>query len=257
MVNPDDISGMAEREKEKEKKRGQQKPKQTIPHSFAPRSCESWYVFSRIYPHYPNFFWWVFVVLTLGIVFLAICFSTGISRPVGQWSFYTGMGFIGLFILRLLVHHIMKITAFGRYKDWRQKTGFTINGWEKLGMREDFPKIHHWDKLVEYTVNVEGFTTEAVRKTIHDALYLFMVRANNCFYEKNFIQTGYSGEIRTKWNFSGELSVAGSANEMVMGHMYLNVVNYLKPIHEKHRVIKAVDIKYSGEIRQVEPPSTD
>lgn len=257
MVNPDDISELADWERKKEKKRGENKPVQKRSRDWQPKSCDSWYVFRRIYPIYPNFFWWFFGVLTLGIVFISIYFSTAGNRPADQWSLYIGLGFIGLFMLRLLIHHAMKIMAFNRYKGWRQKLGFQLNGWEVLGRKKDFPKTHHWDKQVEYTVQVESFASQAVRKTIHDALYLFNRKANGCFYEKYFVQSGYSGEIRVKWNFSNELSVTGSADDTVMGYMYLNIVDYLKPIHEKHRVIRSVDIKFSGHVYEVEPPSTD
>jgi hypothetical protein len=90
-------------------------------------------------------------------------------------------------------------------------------------------------------------------KVICDALFLLVSEANNCFYEMNFVQDGYSGEQRKKWEMSEELHACGSTNYRVIAELYIFLNQYLQSIQKELQGIRSVTIITTKHIIQVRP----
>ncbi len=84
---------------------------------------------------------------------------------------------------------------------------------------------------------------------INDALVLFAKDANSHFYE-----TVWGKMESSHWKFVHALKIKGDANREVMGDMYHLIQVYLKPIHQKHPVIKSVRIVIGDKVCKRDPP---
>lgn len=247
-MNADDISRKADQERVKQKKKNrwawlnrEQKP------VFSPKSPDSWYVYTRIYPHYYNLFIWIYLVMTIGVVFLALYYMEG---TMGDWAWYVGVIGIGLFLIRIIIHRTLKIARFSAYKTWRSTLPFKLTGWEKLGSFKNFPAGRFWNhaslKVIFLGVNSQ------TEKLVKDALYLFTVEANKCFYE------GWSGmDGRRKWKNKESNITEGSANSAVVGDMYTCINVHLRAIQEQYGGIEKVVVEFSDSVSEVDPKSTD
>jgi len=244
-----DISRKADAERAKQK--NQKVPLPVEEPRFIPSSPESWKIFKRIYPDAPNLFIWVYIILTLGVVCLTIYWT---SYEVE--ALYSGLGLIALFLLRMIYHFVTRFIAFGKYKHWRDQLGFEVHGWNDLGKHPEFPQACYWDMQVRYEVHVSNNSQE-VKKLVNDALFLFVSEANKCFYSPDFVQSGFVGDIRHKWEFANELAVNGSASEWIVGLIYRNISEYMRTIHASHHCISSVHVTFSNKIYKVAPVSTD
>lgn len=173
---------------------------------------------------------------------------------MGEWAKYTGLVFVGLFAIRLIIHFTLKIGRYSEYKKWRTNLPFELTGWEKLGTIENFPKGRYWNHYSSLKVILRASHATETEKLVKDALFLFCTEANKCFYE------GWSGmDGRDLWKESekDKLTVTGSANSGVVGEMYTCVNKHIKAIHARFGDIVRVEIGFSDRVSEVTPNSTD
>ncbi|MFI5203927.1 MAG: hypothetical protein ACHQF2_05470 [Flavobacteriales bacterium] len=254
-MNTDEISKKAEKERERQKKKKwkfrlnrEEKP------VFSPSSPESWWVYSRIYPYHWNVFIWIYLVLTIGIVFFGLYYMEYNSA---EWMWYTGIIGIGLFTLRITVHNTLKIIRYFSYRNWRKTLPFTLTGWDKIGSVEHFPGAQYWNQEARVKVTLKGSLKGDGQRLVKDALFLLTVEANKCFYTPGMVQAGYLGDIRKKWKVEHDTTVVGSANGAVLGDMYQCIHKHLRAIQNAHGIIDSVKVEFSDSNDKVEPISTD
>jgi hypothetical protein len=247
----DEISRKAEEERKKQAKR-EKKPwyNREDKQGFQSYSPDGWYVYSRIYPYYYNIFLWIFIIMTMGIVFTAMYYF----ESSGEWSLYTGLVFLVLFAVRVGIHLLLKIYRFSEFKKWRKTLPFQLKGWETLGSFKNFPRGHYWNYYCSLKVNLRSSINQDADKLINDALFVFCTEANKAFYEAGFGMDG-----RDKWveDKTEKFKVKGSANAAVVGDMYLCIHKHLRAIHQNYNNIAGVEVEFGNRVTKIEPPSTD
>jgi hypothetical protein len=154
----------------------------------------------------------------------------------------------------MIIFQTVKIFSFFKYKNWRKTLNYKLIGWDNLGTQKKFPKAEHWDLDVELKINVKEPVPVEAAKTLKDALFLLNTKANKCFYELNFSQSGFSGDIRHRWKFIEAYTVAGSADSSVLGQIYECLNKHIRTIQEKWSFIESVMITFSNRIYHMKSP---
>lgn len=242
----EDISDRANRERIKQKKSRARKLAPPPPKPKKELTPESWQVFDLIYTRYMDLFFWYFIVLTLGFVFGGLYLLSNLD-----WACYPALGFFSLFTLRLITHQVAKRIDYMKFKHWRERLGFPVHGWEHIVDNKDFFKSEHWDLDVGLTISLKAPVPREALKLIDDSLFIVITEANKVFYELNFSQSGFSGDIRKKWAKAGPMGVKGSASGYIVGLLYVLITEYLRSIHQKWGVIQEVTLHFSGQVRQM------
>lgn len=205
----------------------------------------SFYTYSQISSVKFNFILWMLLSVP-GIAFLILYF---LSDDFGAWSLYAGIICFGVFFIRWFIDLAQRIFTFNTYVNFPTYLGFKLEGWDSLG---SYPKQlvkREWSKNSTLEISVNADAKDVQLKLINDALYLFVSRANEHFYEAEA-----GGDGRTQWKISKTLKVNGSSDVYVIGEMYTLINVYLKSIQEKHPVIVTVKIKFDPNIFTVSPP---
>lgn len=243
----EDIQRQAEREREKEQRRNRKRRHGPKGKRFFPLKPESFKVFHRIYPHSPHQLWLMIPLLLATIGGTLWLVDKKGFKWVLPWLLYI----IAVPVIVYTISYIRELISYQTYKGWRKNLHFTLNGWDRLGESEKFPKYRFWDN-VTVTVLAKPGTSGDVLKLLDDVLYLFCRAASGTFYEADFVQPGASGDIRKKWQRTDLLEVSGSANSSVMGELYLCIHKHLRPIHQEYNCIEAVNIRYAKQIFEVQ-----
>src|SRR5688572_5656490 len=165
-MNTDDISKLAEEERKRQENKTKKSwfNREEAP-VFRRKSPESWFVYSRIYPYHFNLFIWIYIVMTIGVVFLSMYYMD----ETDVWSFYVGIIALGIFGVRMLYHQAAKIIRFSGYKKWRQTLPFKLTGWDKLGSFKYFPAGRYWNTCSLKVVLRPGTNYDS-EKVVKDAL---------------------------------------------------------------------------------------
>lgn len=247
MLNPEEIHRRAEREREKQAQRNKRQRRGPREKRFFPLKPESFKIFHRIYPHYPSMLW-----LMIPLVLATIGGTLWVVDKKGfKWVLPYLLYIMAVPVIVYTITFIRELIEYQTYKTWRRGLGFPVNGWERLGESEKFPKYKYWDN-VTVIILTKSSTTSATLKLIDDVLFLFTAAANGTFYAADQVQPGASGDIRKKWQRTGLLEVSGSANSSVMGQLYLCIHKHLRAIHKEYGCIEAVNIKYAKQIFEVQ-----
>ncbi|MBL7732995.1 MAG: hypothetical protein JNM88_17625 [Chitinophagaceae bacterium] len=249
MLNPDDIHQQAEAERRKAGKRQRKSSRGARGKRFFPKAAESRSVFHQIYPHGPNFF----------IVFLLpmMLFITGLVLwYIDKRRFHILFPWIwalpAISLFTWLYYTLKELIEYRHYKTWRSDLGFTLHGWDELGQSPKFPKWKFWDRNTILSVHLKPSADTGTRNLVNDLLYLFTVKANKTFYAADQVQPGAAGDLRNKWQHSGELEVSGSANSSVAGQIYLLIDKQLREVQAKEKCIESVSVKFSKDILEIQ-----
>lgn len=255
-MTPEEIQRKAEEERLKQEKLRAKKDAdalEEIPQAFVPESPESWRIFNLIHLGFSRFPW-VFAFNGLG--FISLFMYWGFQMGSIEWL-YCSIGFFSLAAIVFIQRFIRKRIAFKTFKTWRHTLPFALNGWEKIGAYKDFPQDSYWIMEAGIEIKLKS-TSPEMTGLVSDALFLFTVEANKGFYEPDFVQQGFSGEIRKEWKmFKGDLSTQGSADGYVLGRIYVLCNQYLRGIHDKHGCIDAVNFWMKGKAYQVRRVQSD
>lgn len=237
----EDISSLAAREREKQKKSRERKPAGAKP--IKEITPESWQVFNLISTRYMNIFLWYFIVLTLGIVFLLMYFAGNWS-----WSLYPALFLCTLFLIRFMGHQLLKLIDYQKFKNWRKRLPFQVIGWEHIIDNRDILKDEHWYLDVGVAISLKQATPKEALKVIDDSLFILITEANKSFYELNFSQVGFVGDIRKKWTKTGPTEARGSAYGYILGLIYRLITTYLHSVQKKWDVIQSVTVDFAGRV---------
>lgn len=253
-MNADDIRRQAEQERQKEARKNRRRNKRRSgPRPFTPQGPESWHVFTRIYPHDPNRLLWVALPLVLAVsgwVMLMINWKRHV------WLLPYTLAVTALPVAVYLLTYIRKRLQYPAYKTWRRGLGFPVNGWDRLGASENFPRTEYWDDLLTVEIQLKNTASTETIKLAEDILYLFTIAANKGFYSAEQAQAGLAGDIRNKWKKTGTLTVAGSADGYVMGQLYLGIDKNLRAVQQQTGVVQAVSLSFSKRVYRITPEQT-
>lgn len=253
-MKSEEINRQAEREKAREEKRLRELKIPQEPSVYQPVSPESWRIYYQIYPHRPNFiFWWVIVASP------AVALGTWAALDEGKnpWVLYCTLALCGALLLRYLIYYSVLLLHYSFFKRWRKKLPYTLVGWEHLGTQESYPKLEQWDLNLKVEILATPGSTAAQIKTLQDALYLLGVKANKRFYTADEVQIGYMGDIRHTWASKEKLSIEGSANNRVLGDVYLWLKKYPAAIQGESACIDKICLTFSGKVYEVRRVRSD
>jgi hypothetical protein len=252
-MNPEQIHQQAEQERQKEARRNSRRKKGPRQRSFTPAAADSWQVFRRIYPHQPNRLLWILLPLLLATVGITLYM---VDRKQFGWMLPYIIGVALIPVVVYLLVQVRKRLQYPAYKTWRSRLGFPVNGWDRLGKSENFPRAGFWDDSLTVQVLLKSGAQPATIKLTDDILYLFTRAANGWFYTADQVQPGLAGDIRKKWQTTGPLTVTGSADGGVMGDLYLTISKQLAAVHQNTGHIEAVNLSYSKHIYKIQPEQT-
>lgn len=244
----ENIQRQAELEREKEQRRNRRKRRGPRGKRFFPLNPDGFKVFHRIYPYTPSLLW-----LMIPLVLTTIAGTLWLVDKKGfNWVLPYMLYITAVPVIIYAFSFIRELIEYQTYKHWRKGLHFTLNGWDRLGESEKFPKSRFWDN-VTVTMLAKPGTPGDTLKLLDDILYLFTVAANGVFYAADQVQPGAAGDLRKKWQRTGLLEVSGSANSSVMGELYVCIYKRLRPVHQAYDCIEAVNIKYSKQVFEVQP----
>lgn len=247
LIDPEDISREADRQRKRDSRKKPARKRSRRRKPGIPYSPYGWTIYSRIYARSRWVFPFSFISGALCFIGLLV-YWIEVKSP---YLLYASLGAGAVFVLQLVIYMAGKILRYGTYKNWTQKMGFTVTGWERLDGSGHFPEGSYWIEGVTIEVVLKKDHTES-RKAIADAMYILSKKANGCFYSKDQVQVGYAGDIRDKWR-AGDLKATGSADGIVMGVIYDTISRYLYSIHKKYNSIDRVIISYNGKAYNVKP----
>lgn len=249
MLNPDDIHQQAEAERRKAGRRQRKDWRGSREKRFFPQPAESRSVFHQVFPHSPNFFVAFLLPLMLFVAGLVLWY---IDKRRFHIFFPWIWGLPAIPLLTWLYYTIWERLSYSHYKSWRSDLGFTVQGWDELGQSRQFPKWKYWDSNTILQVHLKPGTPTTTRNLVNDLLYLFTVKANKTFYAADQVQPGAAGDLRKKWQHSGELEVSGSANSSVLGQVYLLIDKQLREVHKKEDCIESVFLRFSKSLLEIQ-----
>lgn len=253
MLNPQDIHRKAEEARLKENKRQSRRNKGRSGKRFFPLAPESRTVFHRIYPHSPNFFITMLLPLmafTAGLVLWWIDKKNyGLLMP-WLWTLPA------IPVITWLIYAIREMMDYSHYKTWRETLRFPVHGWDYLGQSPHFPQWKFWDRNTILQVNLKQNSDHATHKLVTDMLYLCTIEANGTFYEADQVQPGAAGDLRYRWQTTGDLEISGSANSSVIGELYLFIDKQLRAVQLQTNMLESVTIRFSKNILEVQPVQT-
>jgi hypothetical protein len=250
MLNPEKIHQQAAAERQRALSQQKKRKHKSSGKRFFPLAPESRTVFHRIYPHSPNFFLFTLLPLLLFVTGLVLWYIDKRNfRVLMPWLFILP----AISVCTWLIYFIRERIDYRHYKIWRNDLGFPVHGWDHLGESPKFPQWKFWDRNTIMTVQVKTNADNATRKLLTDLLYLCGVNANKTFYEADQVQPGAAGDLRYKWQITGEYEISGSANSSVMGELYLCIDRQLRALHQTTNVIESVTIHFSKDMLEVQP----
>ncbi|CAN5906844.1 hypothetical protein BH11BAC7_BH11BAC7_22300 [soil metagenome] len=201
--------------------------------------ADSFYVWSRIYPGRVSWIMWILVGIT-GTVIIPESF-----RDKSKWELYIGIALVSAAVLRYISVQLMKRVTYSTYKNFLSELNFRVNDWSNLEKFPDLMKRQYWAFDCSIAVEVRPTATDADKKYVHDALFLFTGLANERYYR------GTKGNGPKKWKFEKELELAGSADGAVTGDMYVLLYDYLRGVQEKCGCIEVVNLSWGKEVDYV------
>jgi hypothetical protein len=253
-MNKNDINSLhkkAEKERLRQAAAAENKGKKVRP--FIPLAAGSKKIFYKIYPYRPNIFLWtmlpLFAAVTGWVMF-------AIDRKANQSLLPYTIAATCLPVIVYLITILRIELAYPGYKNWLNRIGFAVNGWDHLGQSEKFLGSNYWDDMLQVEIVLINMTDDAALKLSADALFLFTVAANKTFYTAEQAQAGLAGDIRKKWKTLISLTAAGSANLAVMGKLYHFINIILSGIHKQQQNIKAVNLTFSNHLYEITPERT-
>lgn len=250
MMDPDEISKKAERERKKaaEITLAKQKAKDA---DSAPLKFDSFRVYRKIFPSKFKPFLWVIIFIVPAAIVILIWL---LDDSLGIWALYAGLVSISLFILRIIIEFLRKVFTYKTYKNFISKPPFPIEGWEKIGSNPKlFKDSTYWADDCSVEVFLFDTTGGPHIKMINDALVLFAKDANSHFYA-----TPLGKMESSHWKFVHALKIKGDANKEVIGDLYKLIQFYLKPIHQQYPVIQSVRVVIGDRVGKIDPiPYTD
>lgn len=216
--------------------------------AFKSHNAYSFYIWSRIFPRGYNFILWMLLGI-VGVSFVGFYFLLG---DEAIWLIYLGTVCAGIFLLRWTIEFLRKVSTYSAYKKFPDTLGFKLEGWDELGSYPLQLKFRHWSKNTTVEIVLSGSASKTQISYLRDALFLFMSKANEKFYEAEMGRDG-----RKNWEYNNALKIAGSSDREVIGEMYILLNDYLKGIQAKHSSISIVKIKFDPDIFLVEPPHSN
>ncbi len=238
---------LSEQERNKNKERRAANRRKNTPPS-ADVNVDGWHVYTRLYPHHFNIFIWVFIVLTLGFCSFIVYWL----GPRSKWLLISGIVLTGAFLLRWGIYWLLKVLRYRNFKTWRSRLPFKLKGWDAVWKNNEFDGFKKWYKSMVVSVETDSSLSD-LSNSIKNALIVFRAEANKCFYAPNFVQSGFVGDIRKKWSVTGNVEATGSANQTVLGELYVLIDQHLRLLHEELGGIQSVEISIEGNICSVDP----
>jgi hypothetical protein len=241
-MDPEEISKKANKERVKKQAQIKVVAKEKI---YPTYHAYSFHTYSKIFPSSFVFVGWMF----LGLAGTALMVVYYLEGDMGVWSIYAGLTCIGIFLLRWFIEFLRKLFTYNSYKTFSSSLGFQLEGWDQLG---SYPKQlirGQWSKNSTVEITLKEYAPDEQIKLVKDALYLFVAKANDQFYEAEI-----GGDGRNEWKFVNDFKVSGSSDVGVIGQLFTLLHVYLKSIQDKYPVIVAVKVKFDPEIFQVKPP---
>jgi hypothetical protein len=209
------------------------------------RKAFSFGTWSKIFPDHMNVpLWALLCVPAFSLVLIHF-----LSDEPQAWTLYAAVALVAVFLLRWLTEYLRKLATYAEYKKFPLTLGFELQGWEYVGAFTNQLKYRHWSDETVLQVFVFDHATQGELKLMKAALDTFLKNSGKHFYYR---------EGESNWEYHGSLRIRGSSDSNVIGDLYTLINVHLRRIQEKHKVIRAVSVKFDPNIRHREPPaSTD
>jgi hypothetical protein len=249
-MNPQQIHQQARQERQKEARRSKGAQQNAGPQPYVPLPANSRDVFYRIFPYQPGQLWW----LALPVMLVSIGFTLLLID--GKRYYWLRPYTIGMALVPVVVYFLLRLRKrmlYPAYKNWLNRLGFPVTGWDWLGQTENFPRSLYWNDLLTVQVVLKTSASKETEALAQDILYLFTIAANGCFYSAETAQAGAAGDIRKKWKPAEPLTVEGSADGWVMGCLYKTIEQRLGTLHNSTGHVQAVNLTFSKTVYKIKP----
>ena len=191
--------------------------------------------------------WYVLAVLMLPVFFLSFVFFDS-SSTVAVVIQYVGFGFIAIVIARITFYWLHLFITFPRFKKWRSRLSFQLEGWQDLVDGPHFSSCNYWRLETTITLQYRP-NVNFDEQLMDDLLFIFADRANKEFYRPD--KEGVR-DSRKLWKV-GDNSATGSSNNQVVRCIYQFLKNDLTAIAKKYQHIDKVKIQADLVEREITP----
>lgn len=155
------------------------------------------------------------------------------------------------FLLRFLIPRLHTLLTFFRFRTWRARLPFRLEGWGQLVDYDELATRQSWRFDCTITIHCTD-DQEAFQAALAAACYLFCRKASNCFYPLN----DSAQDPRQKWTAAGGI-LSGSANSEVVQEIYRFLSGDLAPVAARPGTVERVVIKIPHDPVSLEPFSPD
>ena len=181
--------------------------------------------------------WYPLGVLILPVFFLSFVFFDSPSTAAVVVQF-VGFGFIAIVIARVSFYWLYLFITFPRFKKWRSRLSFQLEGWQDLVDGPHFSSCNYW--RLETTITLQYRPDiDFDEPLMHDLLLIFANRANKEFYRPE--EEGRR-DSRKLWKV-GDNSATGSSNNQVVKCIYQFLKNDLTAIANRYQHLNKVRIQ--------------
>ena len=215
-------------------------PSPAPPRVKPPRPDRDGFLTFRAFNHDPVGLLWFILGISVPVPLLAIGWRVRGLR-------IACFALAGLLAGRLLVHYALLLAGWLRFRGWRDRLPFAVEGWSEWVTGAHFRNCEWWHRL-EVTVEQE---TAAIPADVLEALWTIFAREVDGLYYVPDLSDG-----REPWKADGA-TARGSGNCRVAGALQRLLSGRLAELARAHGGIRAVRIRLTSEPFLVSPPTQD